>query len=397
MRALTGRIQHYDWGSADAIPTILGVTPDGTPWAEYWLGAHPKAPSTLPDDSALDQWLVQHPNELGAESREAFGDRLPFLLKILSASHALSIQAHPSREQAEEGFAAENEAGVPVDAPNRIFRDDWPKPEMIVALTDFDALCGFRESSSSLALLSGLGKVDGLDHLLTLLSRDDGLAEFVATALSGGDAVTSVVERVVTASRAYLSDGTDEDVRSLAHTAVDLWRDHPGDPSILVALLMNRVRLAPGQHIHLGAGTLHAYLRGTGVEIMANSDNVLRGGLTSKYIDVKALRDHAIMSPVPCVGEYPQQISPGVDLYRTEFPEFRLWSVQGGDDPITLPAVELGRIVLITEGTVVAQSNSDDLELHRGQAAWLAAGEQVTLTGQGHGFLASAGVDTDHS
>lgn len=143
MRALTGQVQHYDWGSADAIPAILGTRPDGTPWAEYWLGAHPKAPSALPDGTPLDQWLTHHPDELGAGSREAFGDRLPFLLKILSANHALSIQAHPSREQAEKGFAAENEAGVPLDAPNRIFRDDWPKPEMIVALTDFDALCGF--------------------------------------------------------------------------------------------------------------------------------------------------------------------------------------------------------------------------------------------------------------
>lgn len=392
MRALTGQIQHYDWGSTDAIPAILGTRPDGTPWAEYWLGAHPKAPSTLPDGTPLDQWLTHHPDELGAGSREAFGDRLPFLLKILSANHALSIQAHPSREQAEKGFAAENEAGVPLDAPNRIFRDDWPKPEMIVALTDFDALCGFRDPSSSLVLLSGLGEVDGLNEVLTPLSQNDGLATLVAAVLSGDDDVTPVVKRVVSASRAYLNDGADEDVRSLATTAVELWEDHPGDPSILVALLMNRVRLASGQQIHLCAGSMHAYLGGTGVEIMANSDNVLRGGLTSKYIDVKALLDHASMTPGPCVGEYAQQISPGVGVYHTTFPEFRLWGLEGHNDVLDLPATELGRILLVTEGQLVAYCGTDDCELSRGQSVWLPAGDEVKVTGQGRGFLASAGV-----
>ena len=181
MQRLVGEVQHYDWGSDQAIPEILGEQPNGQPWAEYWLGAHPKAPSVLADGVTLDQWLADHPEELGRASRDAFGDRLPFLLKILSASHALSIQAHPSRGQAERGFAAENEAGVGLGDPNRIFRDDWPKPEMIVALTDFDALCGFRDPSSSLVLLSGLGKLDGLDEVLAPLGQDDGLAKVVAT------------------------------------------------------------------------------------------------------------------------------------------------------------------------------------------------------------------------
>ena len=342
MQRLVGEVQHYDWGSDQAIPEILGEQPNGQPWAEYWLGAHPKAPSVLAGGVTLDQWLADHPEELGRASRDAFGDRLPFLLKILSASHALSIQAHPSREQAERGFAAENEAGVGLGDPTRIFRDDWPKPEMIVALTDFDALCGFRDPSSSLVLLSGLGKLDGLDEVLAPLGQDDGLAKVVATVLSGDEKVVTVVEGVVAASRTYLEEGTDEAVRGLARTAVELSEDHPGDPSILVALLMNRVRLAPGQQIHLGAGTMHAYLGGTGVEIMANSDNVLRGGLTSKYVDVDALLDHAIMTPEPCVGEYAVQVSSGVGLYRAEFPEFRLWALQGHDDTLSLPATDLG-------------------------------------------------------
>ena len=142
---------------------------------------------------------------------------------------------------------------------------------------------------------------------------------------------------------------------------------------------------------------MHAYLGGTGVEIMANSDNVLRGGLTSKYVDVGALLDHAIMTPEPCVGEYAVQVSPGVGLYRAEFPEFRLWALQGHDDTLSLPATDLGRILLVTEGQLVAHCGDEDCELNRGQSAWLPAGEEVTVTGQGRGFLAGAGVDADRS
>ena len=138
---------------------------------------------------------------------------------------------------------------------------------------------------------------------------------------------------------------------------------------------------------------MHAYLGGTGVEIMANSDNVLRGGLTSKYIDVKALLNHANMVPEPCVGEYAQQISPGVGLYHTEFPEFRLWVLKDHDETLDLPATKLGRILLVTEGQLVAHCGTDDCELSRGQSVWLAAGDEVRVTGQGCGFLASVGVD----
>ncbi|MDO4412546.1 mannose-6-phosphate isomerase, class I [Cutibacterium sp.] len=405
MDPLTGYVQHYDWGSSDAIPAIVGADSDGTPWAEYWLGAHPKAPAVLSDGTPLDEWLTYHPEELGQASRQAFGDRLPFLLKILSAARALSIQVHPSREQAEKGFAAENTAGLALNAPNRIFRDDWPKPEMIVALTNFDALCGFRDPSSSLVLLSGLGKINGLDDILAPLRETDGLAKVVKTVLSGEHKVAAVVKDVVATCRRYLdkatdldkatSKGTDPAVQNLARTAVELSEDHPGDPSILVALLMNRVRLAPGQQIHLQAGTMHAYLSGTGVEIMANSDNVLRGGLTSKYIDVQALLDHAIMAPEPCVGEYPVQVSPGVGLYRTEFPEFRMWVLDGHHGEFALPATDLGRILLVTQGQLTVHCSGKDCALHRGQSVWLPAGDEVTATGQGRGFLASAGVDTD--
>ncbi|WP_130866555.1 mannose-6-phosphate isomerase, class I [Acidipropionibacterium timonense] len=384
MRSLTGHVQHYAWGSTDAIPAILGARPDGTPWAEYWLGAHRSAPSTLEGDGDLDAWLSRHPAELGEASRTAFGDRLSYLLKILSADQALSIQAHPSRDQAQAGFAAENEAGIALDAPERIFRDDWPKPEMIVALTPFDALCGFRDVPTSLELLAGLGPVEGLDELLAPLrtgTPQAGLARVLTACLKPSETQRRVIAELVETCRARVEENP------VARTAVDLDRDHPGDPSILAALLMNRVSLVPGQCLQLSAGTMHAYLRGTGIEIMASSDNVLRGGLTGKHIDVDALLALADLSPQAVVGQDPQRLAGGVDAYRTVFPEFGLWRLAGPVDA-DLPASDLGRIVLVVEGSLTLATTT----LTAGRAVWVAAGECVHVRGDGLGFVAAPGV-----
>ena len=194
MHVVTGQVQHYDWGTIAEIPRLLGVESDGRPWAEYWLGAHPKAPSLLADgrdvngaDRAdggqpLDRWLAEHPDQLGQASREVFGDRLSFLLKILSAEQPLSIQAHPSRTQAQMGFAQENAAGVPIDDPLRLYRDDWPKPEMIVALTEFHALYGFRDPHESRRMLTVFDAVDGFPDLVAPL--EDPGSEGIATVLT---------------------------------------------------------------------------------------------------------------------------------------------------------------------------------------------------------------------
>ena len=161
MRALIGEVQHYDWGSTTAIPHILGVEPDGRPWAELWLGAHPTAPSRLDDADGptLDDVLAEDPSGIGAGAVDAFGPRLPYLLKILAAKQALSLQTHPSRAQAEEGFARDEEAGVPRDARERLYVDDWPKPEIMVALEDFHALCGFRDPIETADLFVAEGRI----------------------------------------------------------------------------------------------------------------------------------------------------------------------------------------------------------------------------------------------
>lgn len=418
MHVVTGQVQHYDWGTIAEIPRLLGVESDGCPWAEYWLGAHPKAPSLLADgrdvngaDRAdggqpLDRWLAEHPDQLGQASREVFGDRLSFLLKILSAEQPLSIQAHPSRTQAQLGFAQENAAGVPIDDPRRLYRDDWPKPEMIVALTEFHALYGFRDPHESRRMLTVFDAVDGFPGLVAPLEDpgSEGIAAVLTSCLQPDEQNRRVIAGMIAAAH-DLVQGHDpasmqEDAPQLARTAVELDRAHPGDPSILAALLMNRVHLRPGESLFLGAGTMHAYLHGTGIEIMASSDNVLRGGLTSKHIDVPALLAHADLTATCVQPECPRQLPGGLQHYRTPFPEFTLWRL-GERVETDLPATGLGRILLVLDGRMSlitsagvtsTDTSAEVTQVRAGQAVWISAGQQVHVTGSAVGFLAAPGI-----
>ena len=418
MHVVTGQVQHYDWGTIAEIPRLLGVESDGCPWAEYWLGAHPKAPSLLADDcdingadradggQPLDRWLAEHPDQLGQASREVFGDRLSFLLKILSAEQPLSIQAHPSRTQAQLGFAQENAAGVPIDDPRRLYRDDWPKPEMIVALTEFHALYGFRDPHESRRMLTVFDAVDGFPGLVAPLEDpgSEGIATVLTSCLQPDEQNRRVIAGMIAAAH-DLVQGHDpasmqEDAPQLARTAVELDRAYPGDPSILAALLMNRVHLRPGESLFLGAGTMHAYLHGTGIEIMASSDNVLRGGLTSKHIDVPALLAHADLTATCVQPECPRQLPGGLQHYRTPFPEFTLWRL-GERVETDLPATGLGRILLVLDGRMSlitsagvtsTDTSAEVTQVRAGQAVWISAGQQVHVTGSAVGFLAAPGV-----
>ena len=418
MHVVTGQVQHYDWGTIAEIPRLLGVESDGCPWAEYWLGAHPKAPSLLADDcdingadradggQPLDRWLAEHPDQLGQASREVFGDRLSFLLKILSAEQPLSIQAHPSRTQAQMGFAQENAAGVPIDDPLRLYRDDWPKPEMIVALTEFHALYGFRDPHASRRMLAVFDAVDGFPGLVAPLEDpgSEGIAAVLTSCLQPDEQNRRVIADMIAAAHDLVQDNDPPSgqgkVPQLARTAVELDRAHPGDPSILAALLMNRVHLRPGESLFLGAGTMHAYLHGTGIEIMASSDNVLRGGLTSKHIDVPALLDQADLTATSVEPWRPQQLPGGLQHYRTPFPEFTLWRL-GECVETDLPATGLGRILLVLDGRMSlitsagvtsTDTSAEVTQVRAGQAVWISAGQQVHVTGSAVGFLAAPGI-----
>jgi mannose-6-phosphate isomerase len=391
---LTGVIQPYAWGSRTAIPELLGTEPTGEPQAELWFGAHPLTPSAV-DGEPLDKVVAYDPvGVVGRPSVEAFGPRLPFLLKIIAAAQPLSLQAHPSREQAEAGFAREQAAGIPREAPNRTYRDGWPKPEVLCALVETEALCGFREPSETYQLFEGLGVASALKLVKPLGDAADAPAEKrLATVFSRLLRLTaeqrSVIIEVAHAAEAVSGSG---DLPSFARTARELNAYYPGDPGVLAALLMNRMTLKPGDALFMPPGNLHAYLSGGGVEIMANSDNVMRGGLTPKYINVDELL--AILDFTPGLRGLitPVEESRGVWRYPTPAPEFTLWRIEADGELVTVPAGTTGRIVLVTDGQLTATSPVAKLDLVRGEAALLTAGEEAVVIGRGTAFVGGPGV-----
>jgi len=276
VQPIRGVVQHYAWGDRTFIPRLLGLPPDGRPWAELWLGTHVNGPATLDNGTALAD--VTGP--------------LPYLLKVLAAAAPLSLQAHPSAEVAQEGFAAGR------------YRDPYPKPELLVAITPFEALCGVRPGDATVALLDELGATD-----LSAAVRDDGALAALTALYRGGIDVAPVVDACRRSSRHE------------AVWVVRLAERYPGDPSVAVTLLLNLVRLLPGEAIQLGAGNLHAYLGGAGIELMNASDNVVRGGLTTKPVDVDDLL--RVLDPTPLASP-PMPVSTRYALAGTRISLVRL-------------------------------------------------------------------------
>ena len=387
MDRLQNTVRPYAWGSTTAIPALLREQPTGEPQAEMWLGAHPGAPSRLDRDgvpTTLDRVIAADPvRELGHVAVEKFGPALPFLLKVLAAGLPLSIQAHPTLAQARTGYAAEEAAGIPVDAPHRNYKDANHKPELICALDEFEGLCGFRAPTATADLMASLG-VPALDPLIATLRRKpeaEALADVLATVLSmtGEQAARTVAD----VARAVGTAAPDDPTGTLAGYAFAA-RAFPGDTGLLAALLLNHVRLQPGEALHLGAGIPHAYLRGTGVEIMANSDNVLRCGLTPKHVDVpELLRVVAFEASVPDVLR-PRPAADGEHHYPVPVDEFRLSRYTLGDRPAVLPG-NAPQILLCTDGTVrLTAADGTALDLGPGRSAYLSAdGAATTVDGPG--------------
>jgi len=392
---MEGVVQPYAWGSKTFIPELLGTEPTDDPQAELWLGAHPTALSML-DGQPIDEVIAQDPEGvLGAASVKEFGPKLSFLLKVLAAAEPLSLQAHPSRQQAEEGFAREEEAGVAADAKDRLFKDDWPKPELLCALVESEALCGFRDPSRTYALVEQLGGEQTLELMAPL--GDTSLAvnerlERVFTAIMRLDDPKPYVAEVAERAEALESHHAEGELGQLADTVRLLADHHPDDPGVLAAILMNRLVLQPGDAIFLDAGNLHAYLSGAGVEIMANSDNVMRGGLTSKHVDVDELTAVLDFNPIPGDTIPPEPVSDGVVRYPTPAPEFALWRLTPSGSTADVPETDAGRALLVVEGSVTLTSDGTDLLVEQGQAAFLEAGTAATATGAGTAFLASPGL-----
>ncbi|MGA4841520.1 mannose-6-phosphate isomerase, class I [Streptomyces sp. G45] len=380
MDRLTNTIRPYAWGSTTAIAGLLGVEPTGEPQAEMWLGAHPGAPSRT-ERGPLDEVIAEDPRrELGARAVDAFGPRLPFLLKILAAGAPLSVQVHPNREQAREGYEDEEQRGVPIDAPHRNYKDANHKPELICALTPFEGLCGFRPPAEAADLLAGLG-VDSLKPYVDLLRarpEDAALREVLTAVLTADrDEMTATVTEAAAAA---------ERLGGAYAPYADAARHFPGDPGVIAAMLLNHVRLNPGEALYLGAGVPHAYLNGMGVEIMANSDNVLRCGLTPKHVDVpELLRVVRFEATDPGVLR-PEASADGEEVYDTPIDEFRLsrYVLPEGGATHDLTA-ETPQILLCTAGAVRA----GDLDLTPGQSVFVPAGEKTEVSGTGTLFRAT--------
>jgi len=380
---LTNAPRDYAWGSTTLIAALEGRPDAAGPEAEIWYGDHPSDPSEVADGSGLtlDRWIAAEGAAHGITAR------LPYLLKLLAASQVLSIQVHPSKAQAEEAFA--REASLPEGAP-RNYADDNHKPEMIVALSDrFEALSGLRELGATRRLLEALGEAAA--PLRARLADDEGLANAIGWLLSGE------ARDVVAAIEAALADAQSTEFAAELANARRLAHWYPGDPGVVVALLMNYVVLRRGESVFLRAGMLHAYVSGLGVELMAASDNVLRGGLTPKRIDVDELL--RILDPTPgpvpvvlpvCVGE-----DRGVDAFPADVPDFALLRARvsaGGAEAVIRPAGPL--IVLATAGAVtVAGDDGREVALTPGRAVFVTPDEsRIRITGDGEAFIAQPGT-----
>jgi mannose-6-phosphate isomerase len=380
MDRLDNTIRPYAWGSPTAIPQLLGVEPTGEPQAEMWMGAHPGAPSRTARGSLVEVIDANPEAELGKEAVARFGPRLPFLLKILAAGAPLSLQVHPDLEQAKEGYADEERRGIPVDAPHRNYKDANHKPELICALTEFDGLCGFRDPARAADLLEALG-VASLKPYVDLLRAqpEDAALREVLTAILTADP-EAMAHTVAETGAACARLGGDH------APYADIARHYPGDPGVIAAMLLNHVRLQPGEALFLGAGVPHAYLNGLGVEIMANSDNVLRCGLTPKHVDVpELLRIVRFRATDPGVLR-PEASPAGEEVYDTPIDEFRLSRYVlpegGASRDLTLGTPQ---ILLCTAGAVRAGEH----ELGPGQSVFVPADETVKVSGAGTLFRAT--------
>jgi mannose-6-phosphate isomerase len=386
---LDNLIQPYAWGSHTAIAGLRGeATPAASPQAELWMGAHPRAPSRLTSSGeSLSSLIAAAPEaSLGADVVARYGPKLPFLLKVLAAETPLSLQAHPSPEQAIEGFNADEAAGIPLDSPLRNYKDRSHKPELLCALTEFWALCGFREPPDTLALLAELELPQLAPLKAQLLHGSPRIAlksAFSSLMLSPADEQRELSLRVAEACQRKTSSRFGAELS----WATKLSELYPGDVGVVSALLLNLVRLAPGQAVYLPAGNLHAYLSGMGVEVMASSDNVLRGGLTPKHVNVTELLRVLDFRPLSVPLLEPTQGGPE-HRYQAPAREFELsyFDVDGGE--LRVP-VEGAEIWLVTSGNVALAAQARHVTLSSGRSAFVQArSRELRVAGNGRVFRA---------
>lgn len=392
-------IQPYAWGSRTAIAKLMGLDcPTDQPQAELWMGAHPKAPSKVWYENRwqpLHQLIAQHPEEmLGSDAARRFDNTLPYLFKVLAAGEPLSIQAHPDKRQAENGFKKENLKGIAPDAPNRNYKDDQHKPECMCALTTFWGLCGFRSLAD---MMTVIGPVWPLSHN-SILSNLTGSFN-----PKGLQLLFEQLMRLENQQRKELVALVAEKALKLKekHVAYDwigkLNERYPGDIGVLAPLLLNIIKLEPGEAMFLPARQLHAYLDGLGVELMANSDNVLRGGLTHKYVDVNELIAILDFNPYFSDKMVRQSLNNVETIYDSPAEEFSLAELVTAEDrPYEIRKRHNGaEIILSVQGTAGIRKTTEDatIDIEQGHSVFVPSRvDGYTITGDARLFKACANL-----
>lgn len=389
-------IQNYAWGSHESIAQLLGKSvPSETPEAELWMGAHPKAPSSLQCTDGrqvtLQDWIQQHPVAiLGLQHAEQYAHKLPFLFKVLAAAQPLSIQAHPNKEQARQGYALENQKGIPLSARHRNYRDDNHKPELICALTPFWALKGFLSTEDIIRYfrMYGVQAFGDIERFFTSKSPSNGLQSFFEYMMRASSELQARATREAL-EKAQQGIGP----QKLQDWIQKLYSFYPDDIGVLSPLYLHLTQLQPGEALYLGAGELHAYLEGTGIELMANSDNVLRGGLTPKHIDVEELLSVLHFEPTPLHPQQPQQHTSANEwIYTTPAPEFVLSRLQIQQEQTYVSAYQRSvELLLCTEGSgQLLPTTGPSYTFQKGDVLLIPASQkQYTLQGQGHLYKAA--------
>lgn len=388
---LVSTIQNYTWGSRRALAALQGrPVPTDLPEAELWMGAHPRAPSTIigaKTSLSLPALISMSPAEtLGPSVAARFDGQLPFLVKLLCVAAPLSIQIHPNSAQALAGFAEEDARQVPIEAPERHYRDRNHKPELVCALTDFHAFCGFRDVAE-LQALARCGLPPEIEVSIARLAGTGDDAAFHGVLSSWLRLPRAECRRLLAALRlsARRIAGERSELAPAFTWIARLLETYDDDPGVLAALLLRHIHIRSGEAFFIDAGVLHTYLEGTAVEVMANSDNVIRGGLTPKHVDVEGLL--GILGPSDARARLITPREVGVErIYDTPAREFRLsrFDVEGSPARFSTRSAE---IVLCSEGALVLSSRSGAVQLGRGAAAFVSASAtEYSVAGPGAGF-----------
>jgi len=392
---LEAPIRKYAWGSRESLARIRGAAfPTTEPEAELWIGAHASDPARVPNLGPLNELIAAEPDRfLGERTNQKFGAHLPFLLKLLAVDKPLSLQVHPTKEQARLGFADENEAGISINSPDRTFVDENHKPELVVAVSDFRALVGFRKVEEITRLVEEFvahGASTLATRILAPLRRAPnarGLRGVLKGLIGQPDDAAFVAQTVQAALR--VSRGTGE-FAATARWLIDIAHSYPVRPDVVVMLLLNLFQLSPGEAVYVAPGQVHAYLDGLAIEIMASSDNVLRGGLTAKHVDVPAFL--ALIDCAP--GSFPRfegVVNGPTTSWTPPIDDFLLMRIECGAGSEALEAVTPLVLFAISNSATISRG-SEILELRQGESAFVAPGSPIVLTGNATLWCASCRI-----